>query len=137
MEPMTEADSARIGRLEQAVAKLEQRVDDLRGDVKDLSPLSLAVARLEGAVDRVKEDVAGFDRRLGEIGHDLEERITEIARLVREDHEQREQREKDEQERRASERRDARRSRVALIVGCSAAILAPVGTIAAAVIQGG
>lgn len=132
---MTADDSARIGRLEMVVAKLEQRVDDLRGDVKELSPLSLAVAKMEGTVERVQSDVADFDRRLDEFERSLEAKIEAVAKLVREDKEQQAEREKEDKERRAAERRDARRSRVALVIGCAAAVLAPVGAIVAAVIQ--
>jgi uncharacterized protein YoxC len=118
------------------MAKLEQRVDDLRGDVKELSPLSLAVARMEGTVDRVKDDMHELGERLETFEQALEARIAEVAALVQEDKAQRDKREKDEQARRVEERREARRSRYALIIGCLAAILTPTGAIIAALIAG-
>lgn len=134
---MTADEGARIGRLETAVAKMEQRVDDLSGAVKDLSPLSLAVARMEGTVSRAVSDVSSLETRLEEFERILENKIDGVTRLVTEDQRQREEREQAEQARRVEERKDARRSRVALVVGCTAAILSPVGVIVAALISGG
>jgi chromosome segregation ATPase len=134
---MTPDENQRIGQLERAVAKMEQRVDDLSGAVKDLSPLSLAVARMEGTVARVVSDVSSLDLRLEEFERLLENKIDGVMALVSEDKQAREDRERAESERRSQERRDARRSRAALIVGCVAAILSPVGVIVAALISGG
>lgn len=134
---MTADENQRIGSLERAVAKMEQRVDDLSGAVKDLSPLSLAVARLEGTVARAVSDVSSLEHHLGEFERALELKIDGVIKLVQDDQDERDRREQAEAERRVEERKDARRSRAYLVVGCSAAILSPVGVIVAALISGG
>lgn len=102
---MTPDDAQRIGRLETAVAKLEQRVDDLRGDVQGLTPLSLAVAKMEGAVERMQTDMSGFA-----IG------IDEVRDLIATDKKQRE-------DAQAQARRDARNNRSGLYVGLALVVL--------------
>ena len=47
----------RTGRLETAVARLEQRTEDLRSDVQLLMPLTVAVAEIRGSLNRVQDDV--------------------------------------------------------------------------------
>jgi hypothetical protein len=50
----------RIGRLEREMAGVKQQVDDIRSDVKDLTPIPIYVAEMKGAVARLELDITAI-----------------------------------------------------------------------------
>lgn len=102
---------ARLGRLETAVARLEQRTDDLATDVRTLAPLVVAVAEVKIAISHVEAEsrslrtlIEGINRKMDE---DTKERI----------------------ERQTAANRDSRNFRNTMIGVGVAAILSPLGTL--------
>jgi uncharacterized protein YoxC len=67
----------RIGRLETAVARLDQRTEDLRSDVKELVPLVVSVAEMRGAMMRLQTDMTSMAGKVVDLGHELERREQE------------------------------------------------------------
>ena len=102
---------SRLGRLEQGLARLEQRVDDLATDVRVMAPLivqmaeqKLQMTHLERAVDECAGRVAALRKELQEAE---ERRETE----------------------RKAERRDSRKNRWTLISGVAFVVLSTVGSL--------
>src|SRR5215207_10010929 len=62
----------RIGRLETSVARLNERTEDLRGDVRDLMPLLISVAEMRGAMTRVQTDLQAMSLALTKLTTDGE-----------------------------------------------------------------
>jgi chromosome segregation ATPase len=67
----------RIGRLETAVARLEQRTEDLRSDVKELAPLVVSVAEMRGAMARLQSDLTGVSDKVVDLGREFSQREEE------------------------------------------------------------
>jgi uncharacterized protein YoxC len=109
---------ARLGRMETAVARLEQRTDDLATDVRTLAPLVVAVAEVKLAITHVESESRGTRAA-----------IDGVHRRLDDD-------EKDRKRRQEEASKDSRSLRNILIgVGC-AAVLSPIGGILVALIVG-
>jgi peptidoglycan hydrolase CwlO-like protein len=54
---MTPPDDERIARLEREQARLEQRVTDLDGRIREVLPLGISFAELKGTVDSTKIEI--------------------------------------------------------------------------------
>lgn len=114
---MPDSAESRIGRLETAVAKLEQRVDNDHADIKDntadikaLAPLAVTVAEIRLGLSRLEKLYEGAAER-------------EEHRAVR------------EQQTREAQLKDSRNWRRALVLG-SFTVLAAIITAAGAIIEG-
>ncbi len=84
---MPDSTETRLGRLETAVAKLEQRTEDLSTDVRTLTPLVVAVAEVKLAVSHVesesratKASIDAVHRRLDDDNKDRKRRQEEAAK---------------------------------------------------------
>jgi hypothetical protein len=69
-----ESQESRLGRLEQAHARLDQRVDGLTRQVGELVPLTTGQVRLEGVVNGLKDDVSEVGEKVGDLRRVLEDR---------------------------------------------------------------
>jgi outer membrane murein-binding lipoprotein Lpp len=112
---------ARLGRLETAVARLEQRTDDLSTDVRTLTPLIVQVAEIKITMAQVQAEAHSTNEAVGRI----------VARMDREV----EERQRGQEKRREDERRDSKNYRRTLIGIGIAAVLSPIGTLAIALIE--
>lgn len=57
---MPDTAEARIGRLEQKMATLEQQLRDVAHDVDTLAPVQLSVARIEEQLKQVSKEIEGL-----------------------------------------------------------------------------
>ena len=101
----------RLGRLETAVARLEQRTDDLSTDVRTLTPLIVQVAEIKITIAQVQAESRAT--------HDA---VDALKRLI--------------EGRREDERKDSRSFRNLLIGVGVAALLSPFGGVMVALIVG-
>lgn len=102
----------RIGRLELDMAGVKQRVDDLRSDVRELTPLLVTVAEIKLSMGRMQTDI-----------HDVVESVGELKRQGRQQNE--------------DALKDSRQWRRALILGSFtvlAALITAVASILAVVV---
>lgn len=112
---------ARLGRLETAVARLEQRTDGLSTDVRTLTPLVVAVAEIKLTIVQIQGDMRSTNGAMDGI----------VNRMDREA----EARRKGQEERAMNEQRDSRNFKRTLIGVGIAAVLSPLGTLIIAAIQ--
>ena len=71
---------SRIGRLEIAHATLSQRVEDMAGDLKDLSPLHTATARMEEHISSLRVEVRGVVTNVEGLKTSMESREDEARK---------------------------------------------------------
>lgn len=112
---------ARLGRLETAVARLEQRTDDLSTDVRTLTPLIVEVAKIQVGMAQIQVEL-----------HATAQAVAEVPRRL--DREA-EARRKGQEERAVNEQRDSRNFKRTMIGVGIAAVLSPLGTLVIAAIQ--
>lgn len=110
----------RVGRLEQAVAGMSQKLEDTTTDLKSLMPLAVAFGRFELVVERLQDDQ-----------RDTRQAVRDILKRMDEDGEQRR---KGQEDRRKEDRGRKLTLWVALIAAASALLSALVT--AAAVLLG-
>jgi hypothetical protein len=120
---------ARLGRLETAVARLEQRTDDLATDVRTLAPLVVAVAEVKLTISQVQREQTDVHRAVEAISQRLDQEARDRAA-------EREKRTQGDKERRTEERRDSRNFRRTLIGIGIAAVLSPVATLVITLVSG-
>jgi uncharacterized protein YaaN involved in tellurite resistance len=99
----------RLGRLEQGVARLEQRVDDLATDVRVMAPLIVQMAEQKLAMQHLQTEVHECSTSVETLRKDLAE-----AQALRE-------------QQRAAERRESLRNRWTLLTGVLFVVLTTVG----------
>lgn len=102
-------DSRRLGNLEQGMARLEQRVDDLATDVRVMAPLIVQMAEQKIQMGHVSNAVDECSARVVALRRDLE--LTEKAREAE----------------RVAERKESRRTRLTLLSGVLFVVLSTVG----------
>ena len=112
---------ARLGRLETAVARLEQRTDDLSTDVRALTPLIVEVAKIQVAMGQIQMETRSTASSVVEVVHRMDREA--------------EERRKGQEERVVNERRDSRNFKRTLIGVGVAAVLSPLGTLVIAALQ--
>jgi hypothetical protein len=71
---------ARLGRLETAVARLEQRTDDLSTDVRTLTPLIVAVAEVKITVSQIQLDGASTRAAVEALKTSIDQRQMDASR---------------------------------------------------------
>lgn len=109
---------ARLGRLETAVARLEQRTDDLATDVRTLAPLVVAVAEVKLATSHIESEARTTKQSIDALHTRFD---------------------KDDQDRKRRQEESSKESRSLrnILIGVGfAAVLSPIGGIVVALIVG-
>ena len=99
----------RLGRLEQGMARLEQRVDDLATDVRVMAPLIVQMAEQKLQMQHIETEVAACAEKVSTLRKELQD--AEKAREAQ----------------RQAERRESRRNRWTLLSGVAFVVLSTVG----------
>lgn len=102
---------ARLGRLETAVARLEQRTDDLSTDVRTLAPLIVEVAKIQVAMSQIQVEARSTHQAVDDLKRSIEKR-------------------------REDERKDSKSFRLLLLGIGLTALLSPFGGVMVALIVG-
>jgi chromosome segregation ATPase len=114
-----DSEQGRIGKLEQAVARLEQRVDDLATDVRVMAPLIVQMAEQKLQMQHIQLEL-----------HDVAGRVAQLRADLQAAEEQRD-------ESRAVDLREGKRNRWTLLVGVSCVILTTVGGLVVQIVANG
>lgn len=88
----------RVGRLEQAVARMNQQLEDQHADIKALAPLAVAFGRFELVVEQLEKRQRDDVQRLYEENHQTRQLIEALHKRMDKDDEERHKRQ-DERDR--------------------------------------
>jgi hypothetical protein len=75
----------RVGRLEQAVAGMRQKLEDQSNDIKSLTPLAVAYGRFELIVERLQEDQRNTLQLVRDNHRETRQMVREVMERMDED----------------------------------------------------